>query len=233
MLDKARPLLGASAPAWTRRSACEAARARVRQAEIDAGVFETILVLAGRRSTSNHISAGWRRASRRLYGSRPAARLGADVIECAARSTVLNVCGCTCTRHRAGRSRASSPSRRPGGISGLPVSQVVLVPDVVRAVSVRTNGRIAASWPSVAANSACREHEQLLLVDIDGSLLETERANVFAVSGTVVSTPAANGRILPGSTRSSSCAAAAAIGLEVSVGPLALCDLRVRPTRCC
>ena len=67
--------------------------------------------------------------------------------------------------------------------------------------------------------------EQLLIVDVDGAVLETERANVFAVCGSVVRTPPADGRILAGTTREIVIRAAAAMGLQVSLEPIALAEL--------
>ena len=67
--------------------------------------------------------------------------------------------------------------------------------------------------------------EQLLLLDADGAVLESERANLFAVSGAVVSTPPADGRILVGTTRELVIRAASFVGFEVRLEPLALDEL--------
>ena len=224
--DKARPLLGAIGAELDPSLRCEAGRRGSGRPEIDAGVFETILVLAGRPvDLESHLGRLAASVSC-LYGSRPAARLGADVIECAARGQGPQRLRVHVYPTSGGALESElSIAPAPEAFSGLPVSPVVLVPDVV------PGGLGPHKWQDrrilVEHRNALglREHEQLLLVDIDGSLLETERANLFAVSGTVVSTPATDGRILPGSTRELLLRAAAAIGLEVSVGPLALCDL--------
>jgi branched-subunit amino acid aminotransferase/4-amino-4-deoxychorismate lyase len=68
-------------------------------------------------------------------------------------------------------------------------------------------------------------HDQLLLVDEDGAVLETEKANVFAVLGGVVRTPPVDGRVLAGTTREVVIRVAAAEGLEVSDEPFALPEL--------
>jgi branched-subunit amino acid aminotransferase/4-amino-4-deoxychorismate lyase len=68
-------------------------------------------------------------------------------------------------------------------------------------------------------------HEQLLLVDEDGAVLETEQASVFAVFGEVVRTPPVDGRILAGTTREAVVRLAALEGFEVSEEPFALADL--------
>jgi para-aminobenzoate synthetase/4-amino-4-deoxychorismate lyase len=67
---------------------------------------------------------------------------------------------------------------------------------------------------------------QLLIEDADGLVLETDRANVFAVIGGVLRTPPADGRLLPGVTRATILRLAAAAGLPACVGPLRSGDLR-------
>ena len=67
--------------------------------------------------------------------------------------------------------------------------------------------------------------EQVLLVDSGGSVLETDRANVFALASGVLRTPAVDGRILPGIMRARVLAAARALGVAVAEGPLPLADL--------
>src|SRR5580704_4597496 len=67
--------------------------------------------------------------------------------------------------------------------------------------------------------------QQVLLTDADGSVLETDRANVFAITGGVLRTPAADGRILPGVMRGRVLAAARSVGVAVAEGPLPLADV--------
>ncbi|WP_430750943.1 bifunctional anthranilate synthase component I family protein/class IV aminotransferase [Kocuria rhizophila] len=64
-----------------------------------------------------------------------------------------------------------------------------------------------------------------LLVDEDGTVLETGRANVFVVRGGVVTTPPADGRILPGVMRARVIAALRSAGYEVRERDVALTDL--------
>jgi anthranilate/para-aminobenzoate synthase component I/branched-subunit amino acid aminotransferase/4-amino-4-deoxychorismate lyase len=64
-----------------------------------------------------------------------------------------------------------------------------------------------------------------LLVDLDGGVLETTRANVLAwIDGTLV-TPPLDGRILPGVTRARALAEAAELGIAVAERPLDLAEL--------
>ncbi|WP_237573681.1 bifunctional chorismate-binding protein/class IV aminotransferase [Kocuria rhizophila] len=64
-----------------------------------------------------------------------------------------------------------------------------------------------------------------LLVDQDGTVLETGRANVFVVRGGVVTTRPADGRILPGVMRARVIAALRSAGYEVRERDVALADL--------
>jgi para-aminobenzoate synthetase/4-amino-4-deoxychorismate lyase len=66
---------------------------------------------------------------------------------------------------------------------------------------------------------------QLLIEDDDGTALETDRANVFAVTGSVLTTPPADGRLLPGITRARVLRLAATVGLAAEVTPLTRQDL--------
>jgi para-aminobenzoate synthetase / 4-amino-4-deoxychorismate lyase len=64
-----------------------------------------------------------------------------------------------------------------------------------------------------------------LLVDRDGTVLEAERANVFALHGDVLLTPPDDGSILPGIARERAIAAARELGFEVEELPIALDEL--------
>ncbi|MFI7481803.1 bifunctional anthranilate synthase component I family protein/aminotransferase class IV [Kocuria sp. M1R5S2] len=64
-----------------------------------------------------------------------------------------------------------------------------------------------------------------LLVDADGTVLETGRANVFAVVDGVVLTPPADGRILPGIVREQVLSVLRAAGAEVRERPVQLAEL--------
>jgi para-aminobenzoate synthetase/4-amino-4-deoxychorismate lyase len=64
-----------------------------------------------------------------------------------------------------------------------------------------------------------------LLVDLDGQVLETTRANVLALVGDVLVTPPLDGRILPGVTRAFALAGARSAGISIEERPLALSEL--------
>jgi len=66
---------------------------------------------------------------------------------------------------------------------------------------------------------------QFLIEDADGSVLETDRGNVFAVIGGVLRTPPDDGRLLPGLTRAAILRLADAVGVPTCTGPLTSGDL--------
>ena len=72
----------------------------------------------------------------------------------------------------------------------------------------------------MARSMALEPGEQLLIEDADGDVLETDRANVFAVINGVLHTPPADGRLLPGVTRDVLLRAAGIEGVGTSVTPL-------------
>jgi para-aminobenzoate synthetase/4-amino-4-deoxychorismate lyase len=67
--------------------------------------------------------------------------------------------------------------------------------------------------------------EQVLITDETGEILETDRANVFAVIDGVLLTPPADGRLLPGTTRAAVLRAARDHGIRVGQKPLTLGEL--------
>jgi len=62
--------------------------------------------------------------------------------------------------------------------------------------------------------------EHLLIEDSNGDVLETDRANVFAVIDGVLHTPPADGRLLPGITRAAVLRAAACDGITTKEMPI-------------
>ena len=64
-----------------------------------------------------------------------------------------------------------------------------------------------------------------LIVEWDGSVLEASRGNAFAITGGTLTTPPADGRILPGIARARTIEIAAEAGLEVREAALTRNDL--------
>jgi anthranilate synthase/aminodeoxychorismate synthase-like glutamine amidotransferase len=77
----------------------------------------------------------------------------------------------------------------------------------------------------LSASMALQPGEQLLIEDADGDMLETDRANIFAVIGGVLHTPPADGRLLPGVARAAVLRAARVAGMDVSVTPISRAQL--------
>lgn len=75
------------------------------------------------------------------------------------------------------------------------------------------------------AREGLAANDTLLILDWDDTLLEASRANAFAVFGSTLLTPMADGRILPGITRSRAIEVAAEAGFEVREATLLREDL--------
>ena len=74
----------------------------------------------------------------------------------------------------------------------------------------------------LARRADVADGEHLLITDETGELLETDRANVFAVIDGVLLTPPADGRLLPGTARAAVMRAARARAIKVGQKPLTL-----------
>ena len=233
--DKAAPLLAAvggalSSATLRARTAAPAGAAAAHLATAHAdpalGVFETVLVLDGRLvDLESHLGRLAASVSC-LYGSQLPARLGAEVAEAATgrpgpERLRVRVCP------GPGRGLVWEISIVPASesFSGSPGSPVVLVPFVL------AGGLGGHKWQDRRLLADRREalglggHDQLLLVDGDRYVLETEQANVFAAFGDVVRTPPLDGRILAGTTRERVIRLTLANGLVVSEEPLCLDEL--------
>jgi para-aminobenzoate synthetase/4-amino-4-deoxychorismate lyase len=231
-LDKARPLLAAIGaelgPARRARGGLlsVASEEGANRPALGAGVFETILVIDGRPvELESHLGRLAASVSS-LYGSQPSPRLGAQVVEAAASSAGSQRLRVRVYPSPGGGLRSEvSLLAAPEAFSGLPAACVALVPTVL------AGGLGRHKWHDRRVLSDRRgllglgPHEQLLLVDEDGAVLETEQASVFAVFGEVVRTPPVDGRILAGTTREAVVRLAALEGLEVSEESFALADL--------
>jgi para-aminobenzoate synthetase / 4-amino-4-deoxychorismate lyase len=77
-----------------------------------------------------------------------------------------------------------------------------------------------------ASTAAVADGTQLLIEDTDGHVLETDRASVFAVLDGVVCTPPADGRLLPGVTRTAVLRLAATAGLSTKTASFTRADLK-------
>ncbi len=82
-----------------------------------------------------------------------------------------------------------------------------------------------APWDLARRDAMDRGADDAILVTRDGQVLETSVANVFALFGTDLTTPPADGRCLPGTLREWLLGTARELGLSPSEEPLSLDDL--------
>jgi para-aminobenzoate synthetase/4-amino-4-deoxychorismate lyase len=183
------------------------------------GVFTSLVV---REGIGQHLGAHLDRladSARRLYGKELPSSLTADLdLFLATRPT--------------GRLRITVRPR--GGplhatVAVVPLDNASTVADLIPVVVPGGIGehkwadrRLTGQLVQTAGTS---QGAQLLIEDTDGTVLETDRANVFAVIGNVLKTPPADGRLLAGIARATILRLAAAAGLAVETAPLSRHDL--------
>jgi para-aminobenzoate synthetase/4-amino-4-deoxychorismate lyase len=194
-------------------------------ADLGWGVFETMLVLAGRPV---ELDAHIERLSvsvEALYGSALPNEARALATNCAAqiehgklRLTAVPIGGELQLDVTA--SEIDAASVFPTADRGATLRSTI-VPGGLgehKWADRRLLDRAAAATPS---------NELPLLLDADGVVLEASRASVFVIREGRLATPPTDGRILPSIARQQTIEAAAEEGFETSEEPLSLADLRV------
>ena len=206
-----------------------------------AGVFTSLLVTDGvTHGLADHL-ARLEGSVRDLYGKELPASLTADLARCLAarpsgrlRITVRPVGGplqvtvevVPAARQPAPQSRPpqqpapQQPAPQPSGAMAVTLRPVT-VPGGIGAHKFRDRRLLA----ELAAQATTGPDQHLLLTDETGELLETDRANVFAVMDGVLLTPPADGRLLPGTTRAAVLRAAHGHGMRIGQKPLTLDEL--------
>jgi para-aminobenzoate synthetase/4-amino-4-deoxychorismate lyase len=186
-----------------------------------AGVFTSLLVTDGvTRDLAAHL-ARLEASVRDLYGKELPASLRDDLDRCLA-------------ARPSGRLRVTV--RPVGGPLQATVEVVPVVPPsaaatvTLRPVAVSSGigaykYRDRRLLAELAARAQTGPDQHLLLTDETGELLETDKANVFAVMDGVLLTPPADGRLLPGTTRAAVLRAAHGHGIRVGQKPLTLDEL--------
>jgi para-aminobenzoate synthetase/4-amino-4-deoxychorismate lyase len=208
-----------------------------------AGVFTSLLVTGGATHGLAAHLARLEASVRDLYGKDLPASLPADLARCLAagssgrepsgrlRITVRPVGGplqatvevVPIPPHPAGwgtEPPGVGPAPQPSGATAVTLRPVT-VPGGIGAHKYRDRRLLAA----LAAQAGTGPDQHLLLVDETGELLETDRANVFAVMDGVLLTPPADGRLLPGTTRAAVLRAAHDHGIRIGRKPLTLGEL--------
>ena len=185
-----------------------------------AGVFTSLLVADGdTRGLADHV-ARLEASARQLFGKGLPGTLAGEL--------AAQLAGNPSGRLRITLQPAGGPLRARVEVVPLdqPPAEVRLRPAVIE------GGLGAHKWldrrllADMARSMALQPGEQLLIQDADGDVLETDRANVFAVIGGVLHTPPADGRLLPGVTRDAVLRVAGIEGLGVSVTPVSRARLQ-------
>jgi para-aminobenzoate synthetase/4-amino-4-deoxychorismate lyase len=193
-----------------------------------AGVFETLLAEHGYPVALEGHLARLAESTAALYDQALPADLATRIRTLAAALTSRSRASRTRVRVRVNARPAAGDAttvRVDVEVSEAPVRTApprlatVVVPGGIGAHKWIDRGLIDALTASVAPAHP-------VICDLDGSVLETSRANVFAVieDGTLV-TPPADGRILPGVTRGDVLELAARLGIDTEVRPLDIAEL--------
>jgi branched-subunit amino acid aminotransferase/4-amino-4-deoxychorismate lyase len=175
------------------------------------GVFETLLVLDGRPVELDAHLARLEASLAALYPDRAALNLGA--MDAPQRDCVMRI---DVVPHD-DRLETKISFREIGQRAGPTALNSLAVP----------GGLGAHKWRdrSLLDHAQARLGGLPLVVDIDGSVLEAARANVFAVHGGALFTPPLDGRILPGVTRARVIELAKSAAIPVHERPLRRDDL--------
>ncbi|MBC9227068.1 aminodeoxychorismate synthase component I [Aeromicrobium sp. 636] len=219
-LDKARPLIDAIggrldlvAPPAPAATATEPEPSPSGPVDVHLGVFETVLVLDGRAVDLDAHLARLDASVRAVHGTTVRAGL-----EEAVHARVAGLIG----PHRLRIDAAPQ-----GGDVGISMATAPLTPTepawslVARVVP---GGLGPHKWADRARIPVVPGHEPLV-TDTDGSVLETARANLFAVLDDGLHTPALDGRLLPGTARARVIELASALGLPVFQHRMTTADL--------
>ena len=189
-----------------------------------AGVFTSLLVTEGQtRGLADHL-ARLAVSVRDLYGKDLPASLQADLAACLAsgptgrlRITVRPVGGpLQATIEIVAARPASADVVRPAAAA------ITLRPVIVPGGIGGRKWRDRRLLDELARRADVADDEHLLITDETGELLETNRANVFAVIDGVLLTPPADGRLLPGTARAAVMRSARARAIKVGQKPLTL-----------
>ena len=189
-----------------------------------AGVFTSLLVTGGvTHGLADHL-ARLEASVRDLYGKELPVSLAGDLARCLAaapsgrlRITVRPVGGPLQATVEVVPQPPAAPSPGAMAVTLRPVT----VPGGIGAHKYRDRRLLA----ELAARAQTAPGQHLLLTDETGELLETDRANVFAVIDGVLLTPPADGRLLPGITRAAVLRAAHGHGIRIGRKPLTLDEL--------
>ena len=182
-------------------------------ADVTLGVFETVLVTDGTAADLEAHLARLDLSCRAIYGAPIPAGLAERI-----HAHIANLGG----THRLNLTVTPGDARPEVAIASVPVSlapeEWALVPRIL------PGGQGQHKWVDRALLASSAQTEPLLL-DEDGSILETARANIFLVMDDGLHTPALDGRILPGTMRRRVIERAQRLGIPVFQHRLTSSDL--------
>jgi para-aminobenzoate synthetase/4-amino-4-deoxychorismate lyase len=195
------------------------------------GVFETMLVLAGRVVELNAHLARLSASVVTLYGSELPEEARKLVLDRA--SEIEHGKLRLSFVPSAGTTAQGTPSRSELRVDAEEVDHAAVFPGSDRGIGLRSTtvdgGLGEHKWVDrrlLDRAAAKLPHGELpLLVDADDSVLEASRASAFAIVGERVVTPPTDGRILPSIARAQAIEAAIKAGIEVQEERLTLADL--------
>lgn len=188
------------------------------------GVFETMLVRDGRVHAQQRHLDRLAHSIGALYGRRLAPGLGDRV-----RAQAAGLAG----EHRLrvdvipGEEVAVSARRVAAGYRQAVTLEPLVVPGGLGAHKWRDR-RLLDVAPRYRGTISGREQAPLL-IDADGTVLEAAWGNVWVLEGDALVTPPADGRILPGVTRSLLLEVAPALGLRPREEPVSLHRMQAAP----
>jgi para-aminobenzoate synthetase / 4-amino-4-deoxychorismate lyase len=189
------------------------------------GVFETMLVIAGRAVALDAHLGRLTKSVEALYGSALPGDAQALVVDRAG--------GIGCGKIRL----TFVPGRDEPqlDVSGSEIDPESVFPTAARGATLRTHvvagGLGEHKWVDrdLLECLARRSDGALpLLLDADGAVLEASRASIFIVDGARLVTPPTDGRILPSLARRQAIEVAGAAGIDTGEGRLTIADLLSR-----
>jgi len=187
------------------------------EADASRGVFETILVVAGRPHELESHLARLDHSARALYGAPLADGLAAELAQAAH--------GHALVRMRVDHVPGAAPQVAVSPFEELLPERAAAIEPVLVAGGFGAHKLADRSWLEEIEASSEGEGARPLLVTTAGELLETTRANVFLERGGALATPPLDGAILPGVVRSLVIALARRLRIAIAERPLSVADL--------